>query len=109
VSEDLVPLEGGEQKWEVVRVGAEPVVLWGEDEDGSPRWSVAAPGWRFERTEVLELHEGALISATPTIDVEDFDLEHGELFIAGFTLADLREIAVRRESWWRRLRRRVRR
>jgi hypothetical protein len=105
VSDFDVPREG-DQEWTIARVGSEPVVLWGEGEDGLPRWSVAAPGWRFESREVVELHDGAMIAGTP---LEEFDIER-DLTIAGFTLADLRAVAREsaRESWWRRLRRRVR-
>lgn len=91
---------------EVLRVGAEPLIVWDSEPDGSPRFSIATPGWRFrfrvtgELPTLVECGEGSLLSATPLDDNgialvpsdELPDLEHGFVTIADFTIADLRAI-----------------
>lgn len=71
--------------------------MWTTDDDSGDRWSVAAPGWKFEEVDGLGkvwLGEGSLISGTVTDPDREFDIEHGGILIAGHSLAEMRQIVA---------------
>lgn len=120
--------KGDSPHWEIARVGTEPVVLWGRDEENDlPRWTIILGGWRFVGPHggywfIGTPDETGSVSATVTHGEDgkplvpsdpEPDLEHGAIrFCVGFgfdgyTIADLREIArsetrlKRLWRWWK--------
>jgi hypothetical protein len=96
-------------KLRVTRIGREPVVLWERDEETDlPRFTLFMQGWRFKGPDraLMELGTGGgvgTISATVIRNDDDEplvpsdpepDIEHGFVELGGYTLTELREMAL---------------
>lgn len=93
----------------IVRVGTEPTVFWSRDEDNDlPRFTVLLRDWLFRLPDGSFFAAGTagnvgFITATVTYGEDDEplvpsdeppDIEHGFVLIAGWTIEELRTIAL---------------
>jgi hypothetical protein len=83
-------------KWEIVRIGPEPIVVRDTDATGAPQVSIICSGWRFRADgKVTDLADGATVQLVLKQDEGELPcpVEDGFVKIAGFTVGELRGIA----------------